>query len=155
MKEMKKTQKLLLMLFAGIVIIALLIVLVFETGLWQSGGLAGGEAQSEFVIMTVMELLTLVSAYLGLRMFKFARIKSDLVNRKSPALKFWGAVRLFLLGTPLLLNTLLYYAYMKATFGYLALILALCLPFVYPSKDRCLSETEDEVAEDKTPEEAS
>ena len=101
------------------------------------------------------ELLTLVSAYFGLLMFKFARIKSDLVNRKSPALKFWGAVRLFLLGTPLLLNTLLYYAYMKATFGYLALILALCLPFVYPSKDRCLSETEDDVAEDKTPEEAS
>lgn len=152
---MKETQKLLLMLFAGIVIIALLIVLAFETGIWQSGGLAGGEAQSEFVIMMVMELLTLVSAYLGLRMFKFSRIKADLVSRKSPALKFWGAVRLFLLETPLLLNTLLYYAYMKATFGYLALILALCLPFIYPNMDRCLSETEDDVAEDKTPEEAS
>ena len=79
-----------------------------------------------------------------LRLFKFGKVKNDLVSRKALALKKWGIIRLFLLGAPLLLDTLLYYTYMKATFGYLALILVLCLPFVYPSMDRCLTETEEE-----------
>ena len=101
--------------------------------------------------MTIMmELLTLGFAFLALRLFKFEKIKNDLVSRKETALKKWGTIRLALLGAPLLIDTLLYYTYMKATFGYLALILVLCLPFVYPSMDRCLSETEEEVTKAET-----
>ena len=51
-------------------------------------------------------------------------------------------LRLLLLFLPLLADTLLYYIYMNPTFGYLGIILALCLPFVYPSEGRCISETE-------------
>ena len=40
------------------------------------------------------------------------------------------------------LNTVLYYLFMNTTFGYMAIILAICLPFVYPSEARCEAETE-------------
>ena len=56
----------------------------------------------------------------------------------------WGTIRLLILEVPMLVNTLLYYIYMNTTFGYMAIILLLCLPFVFPSLNRCLAETSDE-----------
>ena len=55
-----------------------------------------------------------------------------------------GMLRLSLLLIPMQVNTLLYYLYMNPAFGYMAIILLLCLPFVYPSMNRCLDETTEE-----------
>ena len=41
-------------------------------------------------------------------------------------------------------NTYLYYMYMNPTFGYLAIILLLTLPFVMPTESRCIAETTEE-----------
>ena len=54
----------------------------------------------------------------------------------------WGLIRLLILEVPMVADTLLYYIYMYTTFGYLAIILLLCLPFVFPTLSRCLDETE-------------
>ena len=56
----------------------------------------------------------------------------------------WGMLRLLILEVPMVIDTLLYYIYMNTTFGYLAIILLLCLPFVFPSLNRCLAETSEE-----------
>jgi hypothetical protein len=56
----------------------------------------------------------------------------------------WGTIRLLILQVPMLADTLLYYMYMNTTFGYLAIMLLLCLPFVFPSLNRCLAETSEE-----------
>ena len=56
-------------------------------------------------------------------------------------------MRLALIELPMLSNTIFYYMYMKPTFAYLAIILLLCLPFVWPSMGRCLAETEEEASE--------
>ena len=40
--------------------------------------------------------------------------------------------------------------YMNVAFGYMAIIGALCLCFVYPSKDRCQLETSDNTKQDAT-----
>ena len=72
---------------------------------------------TEFILTTTMELLTLVCAYLGLRLFK----------------KSWK-VRLALIVVPLLVNALLYIIYQTTPFFYLGVILLLCLPFVWPRK---------------------
>ena len=56
----------------------------------------------------------------------------------------WGMIRLFILEVPMLVDTLLYYIYMNTTFGYLAVMLLLCLPFVFPSMNRCQAETSEE-----------
>ena len=49
------------------------------------------------------------------------------------ALRRWGALRILMITVPLLLNTIGYYLFMNTTFGYMALILLICLPFVYTS----------------------
>ena len=71
----------------------------------------------QFLLTTTMELLTLVCAYLGLRLFK----------------KSWK-LRLALIVAPLLVNAILYIIYQTTPFFYLGAILLLCLPFVWPRK---------------------
>ena len=71
----------------------------------------------QFLLTTTMELLTLVCAYLGLRLFK----------------KSWK-LRLSLIVVPLLVNAILYIIYQTTPFFYLGVILLLCLPFVWPRK---------------------
>lgn len=126
--------------FVTVAVIVLLMIALFESDVCFSGGLAG-EAQTEFLITAVMELLTLGAAFLALRLFKFGSVRADLLSRREVALLKWGVTRMMLIQAPLLLDTLLYYMYMKPTFGYLAIILVLCLPFVWPSMGRCIAET--------------
>ena len=52
--------------------------------------------------------------------------------------------RLLILEVPMVINTLLYYIYMNTTFGYMGIMLLLCLPFVFPTLNRCLAETSQE-----------
>ena len=136
-----------MILFITSIVLPLAMVVLFETGIIATGIMAG-ETQSEFLLTSTMELVTLAFAFLSLRLFKFAYIHADLVNRQEKALLKWGYLRLLLIQAPLVINTLLYYLYMKPTFGYLAIILALCLPFVYPSMDRCLAEVSEEQKEE-------
>lgn len=141
---MKKVKQTLTVLFWTFVTLALLIVVLFETETLEVGfcTLAGG--QTEFLLTMLMELLTLAMIPLALKLFKFKRIHSDLTSRKSAALGKWGILRLLMLLVPLLANTLLYYAYANTTFGYMAIILVIVLPFVYPSMGRCVAETTEE-----------
>ena len=144
---MKQTQRLLMILFITSIVLPLAMVVLFETGIIATGIMAG-DTQSEFLLTSTMELVTLAFAFLSLRLFKFGRIHADLVNRQEKALLKWGYLRLLLIQAPLVINTLLYYLYMNPSFGYLAIILALCLPFVYPSMDRCMAEVSEEQKEE-------
>ena len=97
------------------------------------------------MLLTIMELATLACVFLALKFFKFKQIHQSLITEKAPALLKYGSLRLLLLELPMLTNTLLYYMYMNTTFGYMAIILLLCLPFVFPTMNRCIDETtEDE-----------
>ena len=71
----------------------------------------------QFLLTTVMELVTLVCAYLGLRLFK----------------KSWK-LRMSIILVPLLLNAILYLVYQTTPFFYMGVILLLCVPFVWPRK---------------------
>ena len=71
----------------------------------------------QFLLTTVMEIGTLVCAYVGLRLFKK---------------KQW--LRLALIVVPLLANGILYLIYRTTPFFYLGVILLLCIPFVWPRK---------------------
>jgi hypothetical protein len=97
----------------------------------------------EFVMTAVMELVTLGTVFLALRLFKFNKVHDDLATRKYAALKKWGLLRLLMLGLPMMYNTYLYYMFMNTTFGYMAIIQMLCMPFVFPSKSRCEAEIEE------------
>ena len=70
-----------------------------------------------FLLTTVMELLTLACAYLGLRLFK----------------QNWK-LRMAIIVAPLLANAILYAVYQTTPFFYLGVILLICIPFVWPRK---------------------
>ena len=140
---MKNVKNTLTVLLWTVLALALTVVVLFETDVLMFGYYAGSGEQAEFLLTTMMELLTLAVIPLALKLFKFHRVHADLVSRKAEALRKWGLLRLLMLLVPLLVNTLLYYAYANVAFGYMAIILVIVLPFVYPSMERCQSETEE------------
>ena len=140
---MEKTQKILMAFFLGLLAAALLMVVLYETDILEAGVLADSK-QTEFIATTTMEITTLAGVFLAMRLFKFRAIHQNLVSQKAPALLKWGLLRLVLLEGQMLCNTYLYYMYMAPTFGYMAIIQLLCLPFVWPSMERCMAETTEE-----------
>ena len=141
---MKKTKNTLLVLLWTVLALSMLVVVLFETDVLVFGFYSSSSEQAEFLLTTMMELLTLVSIPVSLKLFKWKQIHTDLVRRKEKALLKWGILRLLLLLAPLFANTLLYYMYANVAFGYMAIILVIVLPFVYPSMERCIAETSDE-----------
>lgn len=71
----------------------------------------------QFWLTTAVELMTLLCAYLGVRLYK----------------KDWK-LRMVLIVVPLLVNAILYLIYNTTIFFYLGVVLLLCIPFVWPRK---------------------
>ena len=140
---MKETRNQLMAFFVFAIVFALAAVVAYETGFMESC-LFTERNTSEFIFVSLMELLTLGGVFLALRLFKFDKVHDDLVAKKEHALFKWGLLRLALILIPMVGNTYLYYMFMNTTFGYLAIIQLLSLPFVYPSMSRCKSEVEAE-----------
>ena len=140
---MKKISIQLMAVFTLLLAVMIGFIVLYESGVLESGVLTDSK-QTEFLAMTGMELTSLAGAFLGLRLFKFQKIHDELVTKKEPALLRWGMLRLLILEVPMVSNTYLYYMYMNTTFGYLAIILLLCLPFVFPTQSRCIAETTEE-----------
>ena len=92
------------------------------------------------MVLAGFELLTIATIPLALRLFRFEAVRAALEVRPAEALKKWGLLRLVLLESLLVANTLLYYLFVKAAFGYLAIILLLCLLLVVPTRKRCEGE---------------
>lgn len=140
---MKETRNQLMAFFVFAIVFALAAVVAYETGFMESG-LFAERKTSEFIFVSLMELLTLGGVFLALRLFKFNKVHDDLVAKKEHALFKWGLLRLALILIPMVGNTYLYYMFMNTTFGYMAIIQLLCLPFVFPTMSRCQSEVESE-----------
>lgn len=138
---MKNTRKRLVSIFWTIPVAGLVIALLFESEMVMPGWMAGA-ADAEYIALSLMVLVTLAAIPSALRLFKTAKVGTELTARKEAALLKWGTVRLGMLGVPFVVDTILYYMFMKPAFGYLAIILLICLIFVYPSEDRCASEVE-------------
>lgn len=137
---MKKVSQQLIAFYTAQIVLALVFVVLFELDILPTGIMAD-DKQTDFLLTATMEIVSLGAAFLGLRLFKFEVVSKNLVERKEKAMWKWGMIRLLILEAPMVINTLLYYIFMNTTFGYLAIILLLCLPFVYPSLNRCLAET--------------
>ena len=110
----------------------MLAAIVYECDVLPTGVFAGN-AQEEFLAVTFMELLTIVMIPLALRLFKAKDVERKVEEGDTTALRKWGSLRILMITVPLLMNTLLYYLFMNTTFGYMALILLICLPFIYPA----------------------
>lgn len=140
--NLKQTQKLLMYNFFFMLGVALLLVLLYECELVTSTELSS-DAQFVFGLQVLMELVTIVAIPVALKLFSLKVIRKKLVKGKGGALLRWGTLRINMLCLPMLVNVFLYYQTMSPAFGYMAIILALCLFFVYPSMGRCYEETEE------------
>ena len=129
---MNKTINLLRTVLIANVGLAVVVAAFYELDMLPSGMLAG-RAQDEFLCTISMELLTIVLIPVGLRLFKTKDVERRLDEGDIKAFRKWGVVRILMITVPLVLNTLLYYNFMNTTFGYMALILLICLPFIYPA----------------------
>ena len=138
---MEKVRKRLLAEFLIPIIICLVIVVLGEFNVVPTGVLSGN-TQVEFVLLAAMEIITICVIPLALRLFRFGKIHSQLVEQRERGLQKWGTIRLEMLTVPMVVNTLLYYLTMNAAFGYLAIILFLCMFFVVPTQERCNAEIE-------------
>lgn len=139
--DLKQTQKILMVNFWFILVVTLLLVALYETELLEPTDLAS-DARRVFFLQVMMEMVTIVAIPVALKLFSLKAVRAKLVKGKGAALLPWGTARLNMLCLPMLVNSFLYYQTMSPTFGYMAIILFLCLFFIYPSMARCYAETE-------------
>lgn len=138
---MKNVKKILLMEFVAIIVIAALVILIFELNIVWPGDLAG-QTRTDFFVECAMVLLTIIMIPLALRLFKFKKIHNALLQKKEVALKKWGVIRILMLGLPMIANIVCYYLFVNPGYSYLALILFLSMMFVFPTLEKCYAETE-------------
>lgn len=138
---METIQKKLQLIFWIPIVLSAIIIVSGELDIIPNGILAN-DKQVEFVIMSMMEILTIIAIPVALKLFKFKAIANKLASDTLLHFERWGIVRLCLLNVPMVINLVCYYLFVGAGFGYLAIILFLSLFFVYPSLSRCNNETD-------------
>ena len=146
---MKKTRNILVVIYALMLLAAAAIYICGDYLEVDMAVLTSDtDKQTGYVVQMVMILLTLCLVPLALRLFKFKQIHASLLVSPATALLKWGIVRILVLGLLLVTNTLLYYIYgFEPSFGYLAVMILLTMPFVVPTMSRCKAETEEEKVE--------
>lgn len=125
-------------IFLTAIAVGLVIVVLFENDLLPCGIMISDDKSVEFVVATIMELLTICVIPVALKLFRFKRISKLLTSAE--ALSKWGTIRLLMLCVPMIVNMVFYYMFMNVAFGYMGIIIFLCLFFVVPTKERCRSE---------------
>ena len=113
----------------------------YECGVILEGGYAG-YTTAEFIVATVMELLTIIIIPVALKMMKWGAVRIVIRNEGAAGYYRVALRRMWMLLIPMLANTLCYYLFMNVLFAYMAIILAISLVFVYPSENRCIAEAD-------------
>jgi len=140
--KIKKIRNILLVEFLLFTLLTAATVVLHENDIILSGALTG-DKQSEFILLSVMEVLTLGFIPLSLKLLKIKYVRKNIAAAPYKNMLKWGLFRLCLIGLPAVINTIMYYSYMNAAFGYLAIIGILCLFFIYPGTERCINEIEE------------
>lgn len=146
---MKKTRNILMTLYCLLLIIP---AVIYICGDFFEVDMAVFTSETDkpinYVIQMIMIMLVLTLLPLSLYMFKFKYIHSSLIATPVATLLKWGTIRILVLGFLLLSNTILYYIYgFEPAFGYLAVMVMLAMPFIWPTMSRCKAETEEPMVE--------
>lgn len=128
--------------FLGVWTAPLLIVVLYETGLYQEGLLAGN-AQMEYILQSVSILLTIGLIPFALRMFNLnlvKRIKELPLQQALKSYQIWSILRLALLFVPAILALSFYYLTMNTTNLFCACMALIATLFCVPSENRIKNE---------------
>lgn len=140
--KMERTRVFLMAEMCTCILISIVMVVLFETETLLPG-YCQGDTGAAFIILSMMEVLTICAIPLSLRLFKFKKVRASITGPESHrGLLAWGSFRMMLVCVPMMANTLFYYMFdLKPAFGYMGIISLICLVFISPSKSRCLQET--------------
>ena len=122
--------------FLGVWTAPLLLVVLYETGLYQEGLLAGN-AQMEYILQSVSILLTIGLIPFALRMFNLnlvKRIKELPLQQALKSYQTWSLLRLALLFVPAILALSFYYLTMNTTNLFCACMALVATLFCVPSE---------------------
>lgn len=122
------------------VFIVLIVIGLYETNILLEGALCNGNKEQEFIVTTILQILTICNIPLALRLFKFEAVKKVISKKREKGHFHMASLRMSLLTVPMIANIVCYYIYMNVAFLYLTIILAISLVFIIPTKDRCDSE---------------
>ena len=128
--------------FLGVWTAPLLLVVLYETGLYQEGLLAGN-AQMEYILQSVSILLTIGLIPFALRMFNLnlvKRIKELPLQQALKSYQTWSFLRLALLFVPAILALSFYYLTMNTTNLFCACMALIATLFCVPSENRIKNE---------------
>lgn len=128
--------------FIGVWTAPLLLVVLYETGLYQEGLLAGN-AQMEYILQSVSILLTIGLIPFALRMFNMnlvKRIKDLPLQQALKSYQIWSFLRLALLFVPAILALSFYYLTMNTTNLFCACMALIATLFCVPSENRIKNE---------------
>lgn len=128
--------------FLGVWTASLLLVVLYETGLYQEGLLAGN-AQMEYILQSVSILLTIGLIPFALRMFNLnlvKRIKELPLQQALKSYQTWSLLRLALLFVPAIMALSFYYLTMNTTNLFCACMALIATLFCVPSENRIKNE---------------
>lgn len=128
--------------FLGVWTAPLLLVVLYETGLYQEGLLAGN-AQMEYILQSVSILLTIGLIPFALRMFNLnlvKRIKELPLQQALKSYQTWSLLRLALLFVPAIIALSFYYLTMNTTNLFCACMALIATLFCVPSESRIKNE---------------
>jgi hypothetical protein len=128
--------------FLGVWTAPLLLVVLYETGLYQEGLLAGN-AQMEYILQSVSILLTIGLIPFALRMFNLnlvKRIKELPLQQALKSYQTWSLLRLALLFVPAIMALSFYYLTMNTTNLFCACMALIATLFCVPSENRIKNE---------------
>lgn len=136
-------------IYLGVLMVALLIVVAFETALLPIGTQAADSAQNYILEMTGV-VLTLIAIPLALRLMNFTCIKRQL--HEHPERYFpLSLLRISILGVALLFDVVTYYlSGLDATLGYLGLMVVVGMLFAWPSQGKMEYECATEESQDES-----
>ena len=115
---METIQKKLQLIFWIPIVLSAIIIILGELDIIPNGILAN-DKQVEFVIMSMMEILTIIAIPVALKLFKFKAIANKLASDTLLHFERWGIVRLCLLNVPMVINLVCYYLFVGPALGIL------------------------------------
>lgn len=98
------------------------------------------DPQFDFIFLTAMELITLCVIPFALRLFKFKWVKMRIKKQGIKGFLDLKEAQIAMLAGPLILNEIMYLLSWQVTHFYLAVILFLCMIFIYPSQEKLINE---------------
>ena len=133
--KQKKIIKRLRADFFGILMLALLLGGLYETGFFIEGEYAG-DGQMDFLLNLVGIVLALGMIPMALKLLSFKTVKQRFILVEDKALNsylFWSEIRLAMLAVSLLLNLSFYYQTLNTSCSGCALITAFAFFFCWPT----------------------